>query len=327
MPVGVFENKENMEMDNAVVAEHIELLNSYEPFNTRGDICVTQLQMASKKKTHGASLMYALSQSIKSSFKNGEGKRYIDCLITALDKNKQRVKFPHGIDSSYYGFYLDVNYQPHTQKTYNTSRRAVTRTKSSTKTSTPTSPLFVAKRFPPADDKTINQPSNDAQDGSSQIQTSSNMGKQGDRKRKRSLGTRTPDILVQATVNEFDADSKEIVIFEVISAPDFTNIREDIAQLVSFGLSLQQQSEQNVYLHLVLITPIAWGFLVLPPFGMKLVKTLKFQMIQMFYQNEKEEIVLDKSNYIWFLKYMNMVVQLEGKSIEFLKFFKSYWHN
>ena len=166
MPDGAFENKEKMEMDNAVVAEHLELLKSCEPFNTRGDNCVTQLEMASKIKTAGASLMNAFSEFIKSSFKNGEWERNIYCLITALDNNKDRVNCPHGIESFVYGFYLDVNYQPHSKKTNKTSRRAVTRRQYSTKSSTSTSPYFVAKKYSPADDNTINQPPSDAQDGS-----------------------------------------------------------------------------------------------------------------------------------------------------------------
>ena len=139
------------------------------------------------------------------------------------------------------------------------------------------------------------------------------MGQQEDRKRKSSLVIQTPDILVQT---EFEPYSKKIIIFEVKSAADFTSLHEGIAKLVSFGISLRQRSEHNVHLHLVLITPRFWGFLVLPPFGMELVKPLKFQLIRMFYWNNKEKKqVLDKVKYIWFLKYMNLVVQLEGKPI------------
>ena len=63
---GVFENKEKIEMDNADLEEHIELLSSYEPFNTRYDICVTQLQIKSEIKIPAELLMSVLSKTIES---------------------------------------------------------------------------------------------------------------------------------------------------------------------------------------------------------------------------------------------------------------------
>ena len=83
--------------------------------------------------------------------------------------------------------------------------------------------------------------------------------------------------------------AQEMLIFEIKSSTDSTNVHEGLAQLVSFGLSLQQQKRVTVYLHLVLITPKLWGFLVLPPYGMELVKRLKFQIIEMFYEDEKKD--------------------------------------
>ena len=108
--------------------------------------------------------------------------------------------------------------------------------------------------------------------------------------------------------------AQEMLIFEIKSSTDSTNVHEGLAQLVSFGLSMQQQNKQTVYLHLVLITPKLWGFLVLPPCGMELEEPLEFRVI-LFYEDKKKRLVLDKTNYIWFLKYLKLALDFEGKAI------------
>ena len=62
---GVFENKGKIEMDNADLKEHIELLSSYEPY-TCCDIFVTQLQIKSEIKVPAELLMSVLSKTIES---------------------------------------------------------------------------------------------------------------------------------------------------------------------------------------------------------------------------------------------------------------------
>ena len=59
------------------MAKHIELLNSYEPINHFGDICVTELKIEPDPKEVDASLPYLFSAAIEESFGNGFSKQYL----------------------------------------------------------------------------------------------------------------------------------------------------------------------------------------------------------------------------------------------------------
>ena len=207
-------------------------------------------------------------------------------------KKKNHYEIPPGINSRFYKFSVDVKYSSSRKKTYNTSNRIVTR-RSSTENASP--PLFVAKKAPCFVEKKVSSASDDFCDdsqGRSQIQNSSkcHMGQRKDRNRKRSEGIQKPDLVVRIT----EPSIKNLFIFEIKRSDDFTNVHEGIAQLVSFGLSMQQQNKQTVYLHLVLITPKLWGFLVLPPCGMELEEPLEFRVI-LFYEDKKKRLVTNNN--------------------------------
>ena len=76
------------------VAKHIELLNSYEPINHFGDICVTELKIKPDlKEVVDTSLPYLFSAAIEESFGNGVSKQYLLILIKALfEKKKATMK-------------------------------------------------------------------------------------------------------------------------------------------------------------------------------------------------------------------------------------------
>ena len=171
-------------------------------------------------------------------------------IVKALDNNNHRVEYNSGMDSTFYSFYLHVQYKPHCKKT-NTSSWAATRRfscKSFSETSTSESPGLVVKKISPTDDNTINHSSSDVSHVRLQIRTSSNyhMEQYGNRKRKRhsTKGNPEPDFIV-----EF-GDLRPIVIFQIKQTEDFTSIHEGISQLISFGLSLRHQREQDVLLEL-----------------------------------------------------------------------------
>ena len=72
------------------VAKHIELLNSYEPINHFGDICVTEFKIKPDlKEVVDTSLPYLFLAAIEESFGNGVSKQYLLILIKALFEKKK----------------------------------------------------------------------------------------------------------------------------------------------------------------------------------------------------------------------------------------------
>ena len=119
-------------------------------------------------------------------------------------------------------------------------------------------------------------------------------------------GVRKPDFaLMKLSHQEKPSPFKPFILFEVKSSSDLSNTFQGVAQLLSFGIGVRHNEKLEHSLYLVLINPVFWGIMVLPPFGEKWNGTIKFHHIPMFFGAHPKVCFLMKENLIWVLQFLN----------------------
>ena len=104
-----------------------------------------------------------------------------------------------------------------------------------------------------------------------------------------------------------------IILFEIKSNSDLSNTVQGVAQLLSFGIGVRHNEKLEHSLYLVLINPVFWGIMVLPPFGEEWNGNIEFHHIPMFFGGNVDVCFLLRENLIWVLQFLNETAK--GKKI------------
>ena len=118
-------------------------------------------------------------------------------------------------------------------------------------------------------------------------------------------GVRKPDFTL---IKRLLPSRKPFILFEVKSSSDLSNTFQGVAQLLSFGIGVRHNEKLEHSLYLVLINPVFWGMMVLPPFGEEWNGIIKFHHIPMFSTpggGNVDVCFLFRENLIWVLQFLN----------------------
>ena len=220
------------------------------------------------------SIMRAFALATVNSWKKGSAKSFLSDLSPFLFDN-DHCYADMGTQSTDYSFKIDLMYDK--------SRKASSQTRRSSRIST--------------DNRTSTSATSDQDQ---EPKSNSNLTKY-------KKGVRKPDFTL---MKRRLPSRKPLILFEVKSSPDLSSTFQGIVQLLSFGIGVRHNEKLDHSLYLVLINPIFWGVMVLPPFGEVWNGQIKFHHIPMFQTpggGNVEACILLKENLIWMLQFLNEI--------------------
>jgi len=222
------------------------------------------------------SIMRSFALATVNSWKNGSAKSFLSDLSPFLFDIKHYYA-DMGTQSTDYSFKIDLMYDK--------SGKATSQTRRSSRIST--------------DKRTSTSATSDQDQEPKSNSTRYNKG------------VRKPDFTL---MKRRLPSKKPLILFEVKSSPDLAITFQGIAQLLSFGIGVRHNEKLDHSLYLVLINPIFWGVMVLPPFGEEWNGLIKFHHIPMFQTpggGNVEACILLKENLIWVLQFLNETTNSE----------------